>query len=114
SVSTVDGSWKVGVFGWLQGTMIYSTTRPVAPGVPIFLAPASPFGFDTQTIDVNARPSALGAYFSGPELCGFKTGGLLLVSFYNDNLIADRYGILPYQIWGDIKNDDWRFAAGLQ
>jgi hypothetical protein len=39
---------------------------------------------------------------------------MILVFFYSETLIKDVYGILPFQIWGDIKNDDWRFAAGLQ
>lgn len=114
SVSTSDGSWKLGIFGWLQGSMIFSTSRPVAPGVPLLLFPPSPFGFSTQTIDVTARPSALGGLFSGPDIGGFKTGGMVLVFFYSETLINDVYGILPFQLWGDIKNDDWRFAAGLQ
>jgi hypothetical protein len=36
------------------------------------------------------------------------------VLFYSENLVNDLYGILPFQLWGDLKNDDWRFAAGLQ
>jgi hypothetical protein len=27
---------------------------------------------------------------------------------------VDRYGLLPVQAWGELKNEDWRFAAGLQ
>ena len=29
-------------------------------------------------------------------------------------MIADRYGVLPLQAFGELKNEDWRFAAGLQ
>jgi hypothetical protein len=47
-------------------------------------------------------------------VCGLQSGGFILVLFYNDNLIADTYGIFPYQVWGDLKNENWRFAAGLQ
>ena len=39
---------------------------------------------------------------------------MILASFYNDNAFADAYGFLPMQAWGDLKNEDWRFAAGLQ
>jgi hypothetical protein len=39
---------------------------------------------------------------------------VVLVYFFNDNIITDLYGILPTYIYGEIKNDDWRFAAGLQ
>ena len=114
TVFCLGEDWKIGLFGLLQGTMVFSTERPVAPGTPFFLSPRSPLGFATDTVDVHARASALGAVLSGPKLDDWQTGGLILVLFYNDNLIADRYGILPFEIWGDVKNDDWRFAAGLQ
>lgn len=29
-------------------------------------------------------------------------------------LTGDSYGLLPYNAYGELKNDDWRFAAGLQ
>jgi hypothetical protein len=34
--------------------------------------------------------------------------------FFNDNVIQDTYGFLPLQAFGELKNDQWRFAAGLQ
>jgi hypothetical protein len=39
---------------------------------------------------------------------------VIAACFFNDALIVDRYGILPIQAYGQLKNDDWRFAAGLQ
>jgi hypothetical protein len=102
----------VNIFGALQANMYFSAARPVSPGLPLFLAPgvAQP----DNTVDVYARPSNLGAIFTGPDVGDFKTGGMMWICFYNDALIIDRYGILPLQAWGELKNDDWRFAAGLQ
>jgi len=111
---TVGEGINLRIFGTLQGTMTYNTARPVAPGTEMYLLPASPFGFDSSTVDVHARASSLGALLTGPKVKEWETRGLFLVYFYNDNLISDSYGILPYQLWGDIKNDEWRFAAGLQ
>jgi hypothetical protein len=37
-----------------------------------------------------------------------------MVALYNDAITVDRYGILPFQAFGDLKNEDWRIAAGLQ
>jgi hypothetical protein len=37
-----------------------------------------------------------------------------MVCLFNDALIVDRYGILPVQGFAQLKNDDWRIAAGLQ
>jgi hypothetical protein len=111
-VSTILPYWNVNIFGALQGNMLFSTARPVAPGIPMFLFPgvAPP----ENTVDIFARSSSLGALFTGPQFDDFRTGGLVLTLFYNDALIVDRYGILPIQAWGEIRNDDWRFAAGLQ
>jgi hypothetical protein len=44
----------------------------------------------------------------------WQSGGTVLAMFYNDNVIADQYGFLPLLAWGELKNDRWRFAAGLQ
>jgi hypothetical protein len=114
TVTTAYENWKLIVFGTLNGTAIYSTARPVAPGTPLFLAPEVTPGFRQNTIDLHARSSSLGGLVVGPQLGNLHMGGMVLVFFYNDNIIADRYGILPFLIFGDLKNDDWRFAAGLQ
>ena len=45
------------------------------------------------------------ALFSGPEVCGLKSGGMLWVNLYNDALIVDRYGLLPIQAWGELKEE---------
>ena len=39
---------------------------------------------------------------------------MFLAMFYNDNVIADQYGFLPLLAWGELKNENWRFSAGLQ
>src|SRR5262245_21217199 len=111
-VSTLLPYWNVNVFGALQGNVMFNTARPIASGIPMFLAPKSVENEDT--VDIFARPSNLGAIFTGPEVCQFKTGGMFRAFLYNDPLIVDRYGVLPVQAWGELKNDDWRFAAGLQ
>jgi hypothetical protein len=56
----------------------------------------------------------LGAIIQGPEICDLKAGGLFLAALYSETLVADRYGILPLQAYGELKNDFHRFAAGLQ
>jgi hypothetical protein len=113
-VSTLAPYWNLSIFGALVADMMYHTSRPIAPGTPFLLGPGSPFGFDTDTFDLNGRQSTLGAALAGPEICGLRAGGLVLVCFYNDTIIADRYGVLPLQAWGELKNDDMRFSAGLQ
>src|SRR5262245_13377956 len=103
-VSTLLPYWNVNIFGALQGHMLYNTARPVAPGIPFFLAPGSQQ--PENTLDIFARSSSIGALFTGPEFGGLQAGGLVLFYFYNDALIVDRYGLLPVQAWGDLKNED--------
>jgi hypothetical protein len=92
--------------------MLFNTARPVAPGIPLFLLPGT--NQPQNTLDIYARSSNIGALISGPQIGEFRAGGLFLAVFYNDALIVDRYGILPMQAFGELRNDDWRFAAGLQ
>src|SRR5262249_25838234 len=98
----------------LTAHFYYNHARPLAPGIPFFLTPRSPFGFSQDTFDANARQTTLFGLVTGPKICDFESGGLVLFCLYNDALIVDRYGVLPVQAYVQLKNDDWRFAAGLQ
>lgn len=111
-VSTLLPYWNVHIFGALQANVMFNTARPVAPGIPLFLAPDAAEA--ENTVDVFARPSNLGALFSGPAIGDFRSGGMMWMFLYNDALIVDRYGILPIQAWGELRNEDWRFSAGVQ
>lgn len=113
-VSTLQPYWNVNIFGALITDMLFSTSRPFAQGTPFLLAPDSTFGFDTNNFDMHARQSQFGVALAGPEVCGLQAGGLALITFYNDAVIVDRYGFLPIQAYGELKNEDVRFAAGLQ
>ena len=44
----------------------------------------------------------------------FQSGGMLVGMLFNDRIINDQYGFLPLQAFGELKNEDWRFAGGLQ
>ena len=113
-VSTLQPYWNVNVFGALITDILYNTSRPIAAGTPFLLAPDSLFGFDTDNFDMHARQSQFGVALTGPEICGLQAGGLALITFYNDAVIVDRYGFLPLLAYGELKNEDMRFAAGLQ
>ncbi len=113
-VSTLRPHYNVHIFGALVGDMLFNEARPVSPGTPFFLFPDSPVGFDEHTVDIHARSSFLAAAFTGPQMGNFQAGGLASALFYNDFVLAERYGFLPMQFWGDLKNSNWRFEAGLQ
>jgi hypothetical protein len=111
---TGDEQIKLVLGGIINADFYYNHARPVGPGIPFFLTPRSPFGFNTDTFDANARATTLFALVTGPKIGDFESGGLIAVCFFNDALIVDRYGLLPLQAYAQLKNDDWRFAAGLQ
>ena len=94
--------------------IIYNTARPQAPGFPVFLVPRFAGGFPQNTIDMNARQSLLGVDFTGPMIGSFQSGGKIAAQFFDATIFADRYGFLLTQAYGELKNNDWRFAAGLQ
>ena len=114
TVSMLNGKSQLKLFGQLSAMSMFSTSRPFAPGMPLFLLPDSPFGLNTNTFDLHARQSAFGAIFAGPEVMGLTPSATVLVFLANDTLTGDSYGLLPYQAYGELKNDEWRFAAGLQ
>lgn len=113
-VTTLNPYFNFRLFGAAKLDMIYSDPRVISPGVPFFLAPASAGGYDEQTLSFHARQSNLGAAFSGPQFAGLQSGGQVLAVFFNDNVLQDTYGFLPMQAFGELKNDRWRIAAGLQ
>lgn len=114
TVSMLNGKSKLKIFGSLSALTVFSTDRPFAPGMPLFLLPASPFGLDTNTFDIHARQSNIGAMFIGPEANGFTPSATFVSFIANDTLTGDSYGFLPYNAFGELKSEDWRLAAGLQ
>jgi hypothetical protein len=113
TVTTGDGDFKLVLGGAVTVDFIESQKRAVAAGTPFFLDAGSPFGFNTRTFDANARQTTLFGLFSGPEVFDFKTGGTVLVCLYDSSIIQDLYGLLPINAYGELRNDDWRIAAGL-
>lgn len=112
TVVTGEQEIKVLLGGTLTLDALYNTARPVAPGTPFFLAPKGPF--DDDTFDIHGRATSIFLGVQGPKIGDWETGGLVLFCLYNDSITADRYGFLPYQGYGELKNEDWRIAGGLQ
>lgn len=114
TVELLNSKNQVKVAAGLDTLAVFSTKRPFPSGLPLFLLPDSPFGLDTNSFDAHARQSYISATYSGPEVGGFEVGGQTLTFFQNDNLSNDDYGLLVYFAYGELKNDRWRFSAGLQ
>lgn len=114
TVSLLNSANRLKITGGLDTLTLFSTKRPFPSGLPLFMLPDSPFGLDTNSFDLHARQSYLSALFTGPNLGTFQTSGQFLTFVQNDNLTDDDYGLLVYYAFGELKNDRWRFAAGLQ
>lgn len=114
TVSMLNDTTKLKLFANVSAIGAFNTSRPFPAGTPLFLLPPSSVGLSTNTFDLSARQTSLGAALSGPEVWGLKTGAYFLAFIQNDNLTSDAYGFLPFNAYGELKNDDWRFAAGLQ
>jgi hypothetical protein len=114
TVSMLNRTSEVKLFGQFSTIGIFSTSRVFAAGLPLVVLPPSPSGLNTNTFDLHARQTAFGASFRGAEVLGFTPGATFLGFIQNDNLTSDAYGFLPYQAYGELKNESWRIAAGLQ
>lgn len=110
-ITTVDKSWGIGVFGSLNGEMLYSEQRPFLPSSPIFIFPD--LGRDTQTFEAHAKSTNLGLAFQGPEINGLKAGGLFVTYLFGEQFEADDYGFFIVRAYGELKNESVRYAVGL-
>lgn len=114
TVSMLNGTSQLKLFGQFSTIGVVSTDRPFSAGLPLLMLPPSAFGFNTNTFDLHARQTSFGASFTGAEVNGFRPGATFLGFIQNDSLTSDSYGFLPFNAFGELKNEDWRFAAGLQ
>jgi hypothetical protein len=112
--SSTSEESKVKIFGAAKLDVIWNESRPQAPGVPFFLAPKFVGGFTNHTLDLNARQSLLGVLFTGPNIRNFHSGGRISAVFFDASVLADQNGFLLQQSYGELFNEHWRFAAGLQ
>ncbi|MBL8823358.1 MAG: hypothetical protein JNJ77_12270 [Planctomycetia bacterium] len=111
TITTADDQFKILIFGSLVGETISSTQRITSPGSYLFVNPF--LGRDSPGIEVQGRGTSLGAMLVGPEIAGFQSGGQFLVYLYGQSPFANLYGLFFAFAYADLKNDDWRFAFGL-
>lgn len=114
SIKLLNPANRLKVSAGLDTLTVFSTKRPSPSGMPLLLLPDSPFGLDTNSFDLHARQSYVSASYQGGKLGAFQVGGQTLTFFQNDNLSNDEYGLLVYFAYGELKNERWRFSAGLQ
>jgi hypothetical protein len=78
------------------------------------MLPPSALGNDSSTFETHARQSNLQLLYTGPEVNDWQTGAFAKFYFTNSSLTSDSYGIMPVVAFGEARNENFRFAAGLQ
>jgi X-X-X-Leu-X-X-Gly heptad repeat protein len=102
---------KLALFGAVTGEMLFAEARPITPSAITLLAPD--FGNDSQTSELHAKSSYLGAVVIGPRVGCFQVGGLALGYFYGENVLEDLPGLFLARLYAELKNEFWRFSVGL-
>jgi hypothetical protein len=112
-LSLGDSSLNLYLGGKLKTTMLLSSRRPFpTSGTAYFLLPKDATG-EESSFDLNARASSLFLKLDGPRLGDFRFGGMVFI-YFTASITSENYGILPSLLYGDLKNDKWRFAVGQQ
>ncbi len=106
-----DSGWSIVPFGQLRGEMIYSEAEQTADAVIFLLAPNNP-GVDDDQFTVHGKTSMLNFAISGPNIGDWQTGGTILMNFLGPQPLRNNSGPNVLNAYGEIKNDNWRFAFG--
>lgn len=114
TVRLASDDFSLTIGGALTTDLLFASSRTFPTGSPLFLLPGSSSGFGQNSFTTHARASNLSATVTGPQIGDFQCGGYFLAFFFSETLVEDRYGIFPFQAFGQLQNDYWRFAAGLQ
>lgn len=108
---SLPGGWTIMPFGRVRGEMIYAQSRTLADAVIFFNAPNS-LGVDDDAFTIHAKTSMLNFALAGPQVGNFQTGGAILINFLGPQPIRNQSGFNVVNAYGELKNDEWRFAAG--
>lgn len=111
-VTTSQPGVNVVLFGTLSGEMLFSTDRPVAPEAPCFLTPD--LGLEQDSVALHGKSTSFGMLVVGPEIWGFQSGGMIYCFFFGNTVLNNTSGVFFAQGFAELKDDVWRFAAGLQ
>ncbi len=110
-ITTLNPYFNLRAFGALTGEVVISPSRPLIPSGIVLITPN--LGQETPVTEVHAKSSSAGVAFNGPEIDGYKTGGLFLSYLYGELFTDDKYGVYVARAFAEIKNSKMRVAFGL-
>jgi hypothetical protein len=105
------GGWRIVPFGMLRGELIYSQQEQAADAIIFFLTPDS-IGVDDDQFTAHGKTSMLNFALTGPDMGSWQTGGAIVMNFTGSQPLRNTSGPQVLNAYGEIKNDDWRFAFG--
>ena len=102
--------WQVKLFGQGAVETVYASEESTARPFILFVDPRNPV--QQKQLTVTGQSTQIGVRLDGPECGDFKTGALILFDFHGDRPVLNEAS--PYFIrgYGELFNDDWRFAFG--
>lgn len=100
--------------GAFKTTFLNAAARGVPVATPFLLFPQIGDGTDEYVSNLDARASNIILAVVGPRVGLFTVGGRFVLTMTGANVLSGSYGVTPLEALGDLANDDWRFAFGLQ
>ena len=67
---------------------------------------------DDDTFTVHAKTSMLNFALSGPEMCGWETGGAIAINFLGPQPLRNQSGFNVLNAFGYIERDGWNISFG--
>lgn len=104
------GGWRIVPFGQVRGEAIYSKAPQTADAVILFLNPRQNIDEDQAT--VHGKTSQLNFRITGPTRNDWQFGGLIVINFLGPQPIRNQSGANIINAYGEVKNENWRFAFG--
>ena len=111
-VTTLGPYFNLRFFGSLNAEMLFAESRPLLPSGVVLISPD--FGKDTHSFEAHTKSTNFGIAFQGPKIGDFQSSGTFLSYLYGEQFEADRYGPYIVRAFGQLKNENFNFTAGLQ
>jgi hypothetical protein len=105
-----DGGWRIVPFGSATVETIYTSDQTTSRPFILYVAPR--VADRQKQFTVTGQSTSLGLRVSGPPIGSFQTGGLLLFDFHGDRPIFNESSPYFLRGYGEIFNEQWRFAFG--
>ncbi|MGI9517376.1 MAG: hypothetical protein ACR2NP_10035, partial [Pirellulaceae bacterium] len=103
--------WTITPFGYLRGEMIYATDNTTADAAIFFFSPNN-LDVDDDSLTLHAKSSFLNFALTGPDVCGWESGGLIAINFLGPQPIRNQSGFNVVGAFGYLKRNGWQLKAG--